>query len=213
MHPEGQITVERQVDGPRKGQWLFNQATVRSVDRLYNAFESEPILPELVAAGRSGSGPSFRHEPGSVAAAAPARLAEVPDRTQQSLLDRRVSAPRGDPVLAPGRARLQARRRSGRAFDQATVPGPGRSDGRCRGCRVGPPDRLAGRGLAAHRGGDAAQPADGARGRLPRVPGSRFLAPGGAVCLPVDHSDSEAGRRSRRSPGKGRLPLPRWDSR
>ena len=64
VHPEGQITVERLVDGPRKGQWVFNGATVRSVDRLYNALESRPVLPELVAAGRSESGPGFRLEPG-----------------------------------------------------------------------------------------------------------------------------------------------------
>ena len=64
VHKEGQITAERQVEGARKGQWLFNRATVRSVDRLYNAFESEPILPELAAAGRPVGGPSFRIEPG-----------------------------------------------------------------------------------------------------------------------------------------------------
>jgi len=64
VHKEGQITAERQVEGARKGQWLFNRATVRSVDRLYNTFESEPILPELAAAGRPAGGPSFRLEPG-----------------------------------------------------------------------------------------------------------------------------------------------------
>ena len=64
VHPEGQITAERQVEGRRKGQWLFNRATVRSVDRLYSAFESEPIVPELAAAGRADGGPCFRLEPG-----------------------------------------------------------------------------------------------------------------------------------------------------
>lgn len=64
VHKEGQITAERQVEGARKGQWLFNRATVRTVDRLYNAFESEPVLPELAAAGRPAGGPSFRLEPG-----------------------------------------------------------------------------------------------------------------------------------------------------
>lgn len=64
VRKEGQITVERQVEGARKGQWLFNRATVRSVDRLYNTFETEPILPELAAAGRPTGGPSFRLEPG-----------------------------------------------------------------------------------------------------------------------------------------------------
>ena len=52
MHKEGRITAERQVEGARKGQWLFNRATVRSVDRLYEHFESKPLVPELAAAGR-----------------------------------------------------------------------------------------------------------------------------------------------------------------
>ena len=64
VHKDGQITAERQVEGPRKGQWLFNRATVRSIDRLYNTFEPEPILPELAASGRPAGGPSFRLEPG-----------------------------------------------------------------------------------------------------------------------------------------------------
>ncbi len=64
VHKDGQITAERQVEGPRKGQWLFNRATVRSVDRLYNTFETEPIVPELAFAGRPAGGPSFRLEPG-----------------------------------------------------------------------------------------------------------------------------------------------------
>ena len=64
VHKEGQITAERQVEGPRKGQWLFNRATVRSVDRLYSTFETEPILPELAASGQPTGGPSFRLEPG-----------------------------------------------------------------------------------------------------------------------------------------------------
>ncbi len=64
VHKEGQITAERQVEGARKGQWLFNRATVRSIDRLYNTFETEPILPELAMAGTQGGGPSFRLEPG-----------------------------------------------------------------------------------------------------------------------------------------------------
>src|SRR5271157_678449 len=64
VRKEGQITVERQVEGARKGQWLFNRATVRSVDRLYNTFETKPILPELAAAGRPTDGPNFLLEPG-----------------------------------------------------------------------------------------------------------------------------------------------------
>ena len=64
VHKEGRITAERQVSGKRKGQWLFNRATVRSVDRLYDEFESKPIVPELAATGRTAGGPTFRHTPG-----------------------------------------------------------------------------------------------------------------------------------------------------
>lgn len=63
VHKEGRITVERQVAGPRKGQWLFNRATVRSLDGLYDVFESKPIVPELVALGRSAGTPEFRLVP------------------------------------------------------------------------------------------------------------------------------------------------------
>jgi MscS family membrane protein len=64
VHKEGRITAERQVTGKRKGQWLFNRATVRSVDRLYDVFESKPLVPELAAIGRTEGGPLFRHAPG-----------------------------------------------------------------------------------------------------------------------------------------------------
>jgi MscS family membrane protein len=64
VHREGRITTERQATGKRKGQWLFNRATVRSVDRLYDEFESKPLVPELVATGRAAGGPGFRHTPG-----------------------------------------------------------------------------------------------------------------------------------------------------
>ena len=53
VHKEGRITAERQVSGKRKGQWLFNRATVQSVDRLYDEFESKPLVPELVAIGHT----------------------------------------------------------------------------------------------------------------------------------------------------------------
>jgi MscS family membrane protein len=64
VHKDGRITGERQATGERKGQWLFNRATVRSLDRLYDAFESEPILPELQAQGRTADWPGFREAPG-----------------------------------------------------------------------------------------------------------------------------------------------------
>ena len=64
VHKEGRIAAERQVAGGRKGQWLFNRATVRSLDRLYDVFESKPIVPELAATGRPASVPKFRLAPG-----------------------------------------------------------------------------------------------------------------------------------------------------
>ena len=64
VHKEGRITAERQVAGGRKGQWLFNRATVRSLDRLYDAFESKPIVPELAATGRTAGAPAFGLAPG-----------------------------------------------------------------------------------------------------------------------------------------------------
>ncbi len=64
VRKEGRITAERQVSGKRKGQWLFNRATVESVDRLYDEFESKPLVPELIAMGRTADGPAFRLEPG-----------------------------------------------------------------------------------------------------------------------------------------------------
>jgi MscS family membrane protein len=64
VHKEGRITAERLVSGKRKGQWLFNRATVRSVDRLYDEFESKPLVPELAAIGRTADGPAFRLTPG-----------------------------------------------------------------------------------------------------------------------------------------------------
>ena len=64
VHKEGRITAERQAGGGRKGQWLFNRATVRSLDRLYEAFESKPIVPELAAIGRKAGAPEFGIAPG-----------------------------------------------------------------------------------------------------------------------------------------------------
>jgi MscS family membrane protein len=64
VHKEGRIVAERQVAGGRKGQWLFNRATVRSVGRLYDVFESQPILAEVAATGRTAGGPAFGLSPG-----------------------------------------------------------------------------------------------------------------------------------------------------
>ena len=64
VHKEGRITAERQVAGKRKGQWLFNRASVRSADRLYEEFEAKPLVPELVAIGQPADGPAFRLAPG-----------------------------------------------------------------------------------------------------------------------------------------------------
>ena len=64
VHREGRITAERLPTGKRKGQWLFNRATVGSLDRLYEEFEPKPLLPELVAMGRGSDGPAFRQAPG-----------------------------------------------------------------------------------------------------------------------------------------------------
>ena len=46
-HESGQIWVDRQRSGPRAGEWLFTAASLRAIDRLYEAFEKKPILPEL----------------------------------------------------------------------------------------------------------------------------------------------------------------------
>jgi MscS family membrane protein len=64
VHQEGRIAAERQFAGARKGQWLFNRATVRSLDRLYDAFESQPILPELVETRRAAGRSELRLSPG-----------------------------------------------------------------------------------------------------------------------------------------------------
>ena len=64
VHKEGRIAAERQVAGGRKGQWLFNRATVRSLDRLYDEFESKPLVPELAATGRKAGVPGFGLAPG-----------------------------------------------------------------------------------------------------------------------------------------------------
>src|SRR5204862_6529152 len=52
-------TVERQSGGKRKGHWMFSQATVRSIDGLYDALETAPLVPELVAIGRKPADPKL----------------------------------------------------------------------------------------------------------------------------------------------------------
>ncbi len=64
VHPEGRITVERQVAGKRKGEWLFSKASVRSLDRLYDVFESKPLVPELLASGSKPRLSELKYAPG-----------------------------------------------------------------------------------------------------------------------------------------------------
>lgn len=46
-HTAGRIEIARQRGDEDDARWLFTPATVRSIERLYNAMESQPILPEL----------------------------------------------------------------------------------------------------------------------------------------------------------------------
>jgi MscS family membrane protein len=61
---EGGIGIERLSTGDRRGQWLFNQATVRTVERLYDALSGQPIWEEVRANGRSAAVLPFRAAPG-----------------------------------------------------------------------------------------------------------------------------------------------------
>jgi MscS family membrane protein len=49
--PEGAIEVVRLASGARKGEWVFSRDTVRSIDKLYVAFEDKPYLDEVLALG------------------------------------------------------------------------------------------------------------------------------------------------------------------
>jgi MscS family membrane protein len=51
--PEGVIELVRIPSGDRKGEWVFSQATVNAIDKLYLAFEEKPYNEELVALGTS----------------------------------------------------------------------------------------------------------------------------------------------------------------
>ena len=51
-HTAGRVEIDqkrsRDPDGTdRRGEWLFTAATVGDIERLYEAFESEPVLPEF----------------------------------------------------------------------------------------------------------------------------------------------------------------------
>ena len=95
VHREGRITAERQAAGKRKGQWLFNRATVRSVDRLYDEFESKPIVPELVATGRPAERAHIPTHARIVDPPSASRLAQVlGSEPRDHLVARRVSGPR-----------------------------------------------------------------------------------------------------------------------
>jgi MscS family membrane protein len=51
--PEGVIELVRLPSGDRKGEWVFSRDTVRSIDKLYVAYEEKPYLKEIVASGTS----------------------------------------------------------------------------------------------------------------------------------------------------------------
>lgn len=44
----GRIEVSKVTQGERAGEWLFSASTVASIERLYEVYEKEPIVPELV---------------------------------------------------------------------------------------------------------------------------------------------------------------------
>ena len=47
--PEGSIELVRMPAGDRKGEWVFSRQTVRSIDRLYDAFEGRPYHEALLS--------------------------------------------------------------------------------------------------------------------------------------------------------------------
>lgn len=61
--PEGVIEVVRIPSGDRKGEWLFSRDTVRSIDRLYAAFEDKPYVAEVAAFGTISHRPRLWGEP------------------------------------------------------------------------------------------------------------------------------------------------------
>jgi MscS family membrane protein len=61
--PEGVIELVRLPAGSRKGEWVFSRDTVRSINKLYPAFEDKPYLEEIVALGTGFHLPTFSGEP------------------------------------------------------------------------------------------------------------------------------------------------------
>jgi MscS family membrane protein len=61
--PEGVIEVVRLPSGARKGEWVFSRDTVRSIDKLYAAFEDQPYLEEILATGATRHLPGLWGEP------------------------------------------------------------------------------------------------------------------------------------------------------
>jgi MscS family membrane protein len=51
--PEGVVEMVRLPSGERTGEWVFSRATVRSIDKLFVAFEDKPYVPELLALGNT----------------------------------------------------------------------------------------------------------------------------------------------------------------
>lgn len=61
--PNGLIGFSRQFSGPRKGEWLFSAATVRSIGRLYADTETQPYIPEIRELIGSNPSPTLWGEP------------------------------------------------------------------------------------------------------------------------------------------------------
>jgi MscS family membrane protein len=61
--PEGVIELVRVASGPRKGEWVYSGDTVRSIDKLFVAFEDRPYVPEVLALGTTGHLPDPWSEP------------------------------------------------------------------------------------------------------------------------------------------------------
>lgn len=61
--PEGVIEVVRLASGDRKGEWVFSRDTVRSIDKLYVAYEDRPYVPEVLGLGTTNHLPDSWNEP------------------------------------------------------------------------------------------------------------------------------------------------------
>ena len=181
--------------GPRKGQWLFNRATVRSMDRLYNAFESRAHPPRTGRGGPVGqSGPGSGSSPGcGCGTACPAGCGSG-SNSRVTCRSPSISSS-GDRLLAPGLARSTGSSRVSRRSAQGLFHGRGIATDDGEIAVVGASHRLARRGLDAHQGGDAARPADGARGASwPSSSRLFWLAVALSAYQMID-SAPEAGRR------------------